>query len=178
MAHSAVLRTVKAVNVLAIFAAFTTICRAPQRLPEPLPPERSALAERYLNQRLAVWQSRLKLTAWNIGIRMVHNGTLRQGTLGNIRWDADVKKATIRVLDAADYQRPYDATIQDMEFTVVHELLHLVLSSLPRSEASRSDEEFAVNRMTDALLNLDRNSAITSPASASPSASGPGETRR
>ena len=139
-----------------MLTASVSVCRAPHSLPEPLPPDRSSRAERYLHQRLAVWQDRLKLTGWNIAIRMVHPGTLRQGTLGNIRWDAAVNKATIRVLDAADYQRPYDATIQDMEFTLVHELLHLVLSSLPRSEASRSDEEFAVNRMTDALLNLDR----------------------
>ena len=46
--------------------------------------------------------------------------------------------------------------LEDMEFTVVHELIHLQLSSLPRSEASRSDEEHAVNRITDALLKLDR----------------------
>ncbi|MBS1827306.1 MAG: hypothetical protein JST93_18460 [Acidobacteria bacterium] len=162
MANRAVHRTARIASVLAIFAVSISVCRAPHSLPEPLPPQRSALAERYLSQRLAVWQDRLKLTGWNIGIRMVHPGTLRQGTLGNIRWDAAVKQANIRVLDAADYQRPYGDTIRDMEFTVVHELLHLVLSSLPRSEASRSDEEFAVNRMTDALLNLDRNGSSPS----------------
>jgi hypothetical protein len=44
--------------------------------------------------------------------------------------------------------------LDDMEFTVVHELVHLQLSSLPRSEASRSAEEHAVNEITQALLNL------------------------
>ena len=43
-----------------------------------------------------------------------------------------------------------------MEFTLVHELIHLELSSLPRSEASRRVEEHAVNNLTDALLRLDR----------------------
>jgi hypothetical protein len=43
-----------------------------------------------------------------------------------------------------------------MEFTVVHELIHLELSSLPHSEASRRVEEHAVNRLADALLKLDR----------------------
>jgi Zn-dependent peptidase ImmA (M78 family) len=47
-----------------------------------------------------------------------------------------------------------------MEFTVVHELVHLELSSLTknfksRSEESYSGEEQAVNRMADALLKLD-----------------------
>jgi hypothetical protein len=46
--------------------------------------------------------------------------------------------------------------LDDMEFTVVHELIHLELSSLPRSEASRRDEEYAVNQIADALLALDR----------------------
>lgn len=62
----------------------------------------------------------------------------------------------IRVLDAADYQLQCPAMLADMEFTVVHELVHLVLSSLPRSEASRRVEEQAVNQLTDALLKLDR----------------------
>ena len=77
---------------------------------------------------------------------------LRQGTLGNIHWDADKKSATIRVLDAADYTAPLVAILKDMEFTIVHELIHLELASLPRSDASRSDEEFAINHLTDALL--------------------------
>jgi hypothetical protein len=46
--------------------------------------------------------------------------------------------------------------LDDMEFTIVHELIHLQLSSLPRSEASRSAEELAVNRIAEALLKLDR----------------------
>jgi hypothetical protein len=42
-----------------------------------------------------------------------------------------------------------------MEFTVVHELIHLELSSLPRSQASRRAEEHAVNHISKALLDLD-----------------------
>lgn len=142
--------------ILALLFAFIRPCSAPSRLPEPLPNERTQLAEQHLQKRLALWQTRLKLADWNITLRSVHPNVLRDGTLGNIRWDAGRKQATIRMLDAADYRTSYTAALQDMEFTVVHELLHLVLSSLPRSEASRSDEEHAVNQMTDALLALDR----------------------
>jgi len=35
--------------------------------------------------------------------------------------------------------------LQDMELTIVHELVHLELAALPRSQASRSTEEHAVN---------------------------------
>jgi hypothetical protein len=41
-----------------------------------------------------------------------------------------------------------------MEVTVVHELVHIQLASLPRSEASRGQEEHAVTELTNALLKL------------------------
>ena len=66
---------------------------------------------------------------------------LKPKTLGNIHWDADKKTAVIRVLDPADYKLSFKDMLADMEFTVVHELIHLELSSLPRSEASRRDTE-------------------------------------
>jgi hypothetical protein len=67
----------------------------------------------------------------------------------------------IRVLDASDYHMPFSATVKDMEFTVVHELTHLELSSLTRNFKSRSpesvsEEEQAVNSLADAMLQLDR----------------------
>ncbi|MCI0723814.1 MAG: hypothetical protein L0338_33380 [Acidobacteria bacterium] len=120
------------------------------------------MAETHLREKLALWQRRLKLEDWNISIVMAQPKELRRRTLGNIRWDADKKTAVIRVLDAAAYQMPFLATLRDMEFTVVHELIHLELSSLPRSEASRREEEHAINRLTDALLLLDREDNSTS----------------
>ena len=118
------------------------------------------MAEKYLRQRLARWQERLDLQDWTISLVMSHPVNLRRGTLGNIHWDADRKTAVIRVLDASDYQQPFGAAQKDMEFTVVHELTHLTLSSLTRnfksrSEESLSDEEQAVNRVANALLQLD-----------------------
>lgn len=93
---------------------------------------------------------------WNISIVFTRARDLKPRTLGNIHWEADKKAAVIRVLDPSDYRLSHQDMLQDMEFTVVHELIHLDLSSLPRSEASRRDEEFAVNRLAEALLNLDR----------------------
>jgi hypothetical protein len=128
---------------------------------EPPVRERGPLADKYLKQRLTLWQDRLNLQDWKISIIQSHPGNLRPGTLGNIHWDADRQTAVIRVLDASDYQRPMSAALKDMEFTVVHELVHLDLSSLTRNFKSRSEESYsgeeqAVNRMADALLQLDR----------------------
>lgn len=118
--------------------------------------DRGQVILNFLNERLALWQQRLSLQDWKISIIMSHPSDLKPRTLGNIHWDSDKKSAVIRVLDASDYRMPYKDMLDDMEFTVVHELIHLELSSLPRSEASRRDEEHAVNQIAAALLKLDR----------------------
>ena len=129
---------------------------------EPAVPEHSAAAENYitaesfLTQRLGIWQKRLKLDGWNITFKLVHPSELKAKTLGNIHWDSDVKRASIKVLSPSDYKLPFPDALKDMEFTIVHELVHLQLSSLPRNDASRSAEEKAVNTLTEALLELDR----------------------
>jgi len=112
--------------------------------------------ESFLAQRLTFWQGRLGVADWNIAITMSHPSDLKPKTLGNIHWNADTKTAVIRVLASSDYTLACPEMLADMEFTVVHELVHLVLSSLPRSQASRSEEEHAVNQLTDALLKLER----------------------
>jgi hypothetical protein len=120
------------------------------------PAERSLAAASFTAERLNVWQKRLNLTDWSITIELAKTVDLKPKTLGNIRWDADLKTAVIRVLDPSEYRMPVPDMLKDMEFTVVHELIHLELASLPRSDASRRDEEFAVNRIAAALLELDR----------------------
>jgi hypothetical protein len=136
-------------------AVFAGVCVAPQTPPEPPARDRAALARVFVAEKLARWQRQLKLEDWSISVVMTQRQRLRRGTLGSIRWDAGKKAATIRVLDPADYQVPYRAMLKDMEFTLVHELIHLELASLPRSEASRTDEEFAVNNVASALIALD-----------------------
>lgn len=114
------------------------------------------MAQSFTTERLSVWQKRLKLQDWDIAVVMSRTGDLKPKTLGNIHWDTDKKEAVIHVLDPADYRLPFHDMLDDMEFTVVHELIHLklapLLSNVPRSEASRRDEEHTVNQLADALL--------------------------
>ena len=122
--------------------------------------ERSLLAENFAREKLSVWQKRLNLQDWDVALEVVRSTELKPKTLGNIRWDTAKKTAVIRVLDPADYRLPFHEMLDDMEFTIVHELIHPefapVLSHFTRSDADRSKEEHAVNHMTDALLHLDR----------------------
>lgn len=129
--------------------------------------ERTLLAEKYGAERLSMWQKRLNLQDWNISLLVVRSTELKPKTLGNIHWDTDKKTAVIRVLDPADYKLPFSEMLQDIEFTVVHELIHLelspVLSPLQRNDANRREEEHAVNHMAEALLKLDRQSRAVAP---------------
>jgi hypothetical protein len=122
--------------------------------PETAARERESAAEKFVTQKLHIWQARLNLQDWDIRFQMVPADKLEPKTLGNINWDTDLKSARISVLSSSDYKLPYREMLNDMEFTVVHELVHLQLASLPRSDASRRVEEHAVNELARALLKL------------------------
>ena len=116
--------------------------------------EHEAHAQAFVKEKLQFWQKRLNLEKWAVSVQLVRNTSLKPKTLGNIHWDASTMQATIDVQSLYDYKLPFQEALDDMEFTVVNELIHLQLSSLPRSDASRSAEEHAVNEITQALINL------------------------
>jgi len=135
---------------------------APAQTPTVRPPaaERTLCASTFVAEKLWYWQRRLNLKDWNISVLVARADSLKPKTLGNIHWDSDKKTAVIRVMDPADYEMPDRAMLDDMEFTVVHELIHLelspMLSKFARNEANRREEEHTVNQMADALLKLKR----------------------
>ncbi len=115
------------------------------------------LAQHFVDERLAVWRQRLKLEDWKISAVMTRKTSLAPQTLGGIHWDKHKRSAEIWVLDPADYALPFHEMLDDMELTVVHELMHLELTSLPRGQANRgAAEERAVSGLADAMLALDR----------------------
>ena len=118
--------------------------------------ERDSETGKFVAERLQTWQSRMNLQDWKIRVELVRANKLEPKTLGNIHWDTDVKSATIAVLAPEDYKLAHDAMLDDMEVTIVHELVHLELASLPRSDASRRVEERAVNEIAAALLRLSK----------------------
>jgi hypothetical protein len=120
----------------------------------------TVVATAFANEKLWYWQKRLNLQDWRLSVAVVRATDLKPKTLGNVHWDIAKKTAVIRVLDPADYQLPTSEMLDDMEVTVVHELVHLelapVLDTVPRDDASRRREEHAVVQMVDALLKLQR----------------------
>ncbi|MEO5925942.1 MAG: hypothetical protein ABIR70_19135 [Bryobacteraceae bacterium] len=144
--------------LIASLLAFTLagVCAAPMTPADPPRALRGPMAKAFLTKKLAQWQKRMELDDWKVTLELADKKVLRSGTLGNTHWDLSAKTARIRVLDASEYSATYDAAIRDMEFTLVHELVHLDFASLPRDDESRKDEERAVNRMANAMLRLER----------------------
>jgi len=143
-------------SALFLFALSVTTCAEPTDYANATSGERYAATQSFLNQKLWVWQKRLKLQDWSISVKLAPVTHLRPKTLGNINWDRKQKTAVISVMSPNDYKLRGQAMLDDMEMTVVHELVHLHLSGLPRSDDTKKVEEQAVNMLADALIRLDR----------------------
>jgi hypothetical protein len=135
----------------ALAPAFAQTSASPS--PEPPAAEQNQLAQKFIDSRLAIWRQRLKLEDWDISVAMTRD--LPPKTLGGIKWDKTKKTATIWTLEPSAYRVPFQAILDDLELTIVHELVHLDLTALPRGQASRGSEERAVSGIAAALLGLD-----------------------
>ena len=158
--NSTLLASSRALLVLMVGSLVPCHAQSAPTASATLTSERSLLAKSFASEKLWAWQKRLNLQDWTVSVVVSRDGELKPKTLGNIHWDREKKTAVIRVLDPADYRLPFEAMLHDIEFTVVHELIHLemvpILSDLQRTDANRREEEHAVNYMADALLKLDR----------------------
>jgi hypothetical protein len=124
---------------------------------QPVPADKPTVADAFLSQKLSIWQKRLRLQDWKVTVKLVRKSELKPKTLGNVHWDLSSKTAVIRVMHFEDYAQPFGDVLEDFEMTVVHELVHLHLASLPRSDSTKGAEEQAVNMLAEALVSLDRN---------------------
>lgn len=138
----------------AFFLVFLLFAGVPARA--AMPPCDASSTNEFLNARLAFWQQRLNLQDWKLSVVASHPSELKPQTLGNIHWDTPAKTAVVRVLSIADYKMACPAALDDMELTVIHELVHLTLSPLRSPTTNRKEEERTVNQIADALLKLDR----------------------
>jgi len=137
--------------LVAVVAPSSTSSSGPPPTPSEL--ERVNIAQEFVGRTLHLWQNRLGFGGWDIHVDLVRSTALEPRTLGNSRWDTNLKRDTIDVLSPYDYTLSTPEMLKDMEVTIVHELVHLELATLPRSEATKGEEEQAVVRITSALLN-------------------------
>ncbi len=88
-------------------------------------PKGAILTQEALEERSAYWQKVLRLQDWNIQAVVVRRRDMElECVQGECEPQLSNKRATIRLLDPVDYL-PDNEWPQDMERTLVHELLHL-----------------------------------------------------
>ncbi|MBV8896616.1 MAG: M48 family metallopeptidase [Acidobacteriaceae bacterium] len=118
--------------------------------------ESADVGEAQVYRWMRTWRKRLSLEDWEISTLLVRSTELKPDTLGNLRWNSGSKTATIRVLAPVDYDLPAWEIPADIEYTVVHELVHLQLAVLPHEAGMKNVEEQVVNRIAEALLALEK----------------------
>ncbi len=96
------------------------------------------------------------LEEWDIDAKIVRIWDLPQDTVANVHWTLSTKKATVKVLNAADSTLKPAAFLKDTELSVVHELVHLSMAKLPLDPNHTELEEETVKRISAALLQLDQ----------------------
>lgn len=111
-------------------------------------------------ERLEYWKKWLRLSDWDIVVRVARSYDMPANTQGRCEWTDSRKEALIKLLDPTDWD-PSTIYPQDMEVTLVHELIHLHLSVLAdRRSASIEDTilEQAIHALAYSLVGLDRKS--------------------
>ena len=104
-----------------------------------------------LDRQLKAWQKRLGLEDWNVSLKVVRQASLEKHTWGNADWDLATRSATISVLDPRDYNLKGRDLSQDMECTIVHELVHIQVSPLDAHDDTTRED--VVNKIMTAILN-------------------------
>lgn len=121
--------------------------------------EEVIFTDEQLQEKCAKWQKILRLQDWilNVSIRRERDFCTKESN-AEIIPSLPKRMATIRIIDPVDYD-PNQSEPQDMELSLVHELLHIHLFQL---FADREDEmrlvaeEQAIEAISRGLIALSR----------------------
>lgn len=116
-----------------------------------------------LQSFLAKWQTILRLRDWDIEIKFGRAWEMGEDRGGEVTRINAKETALITILDPCDW-RPDKIVPQDIEYTVVHELVHLHFAIIDDFEGANDTlYEQAVHRIATVLLSLDRRQSGANP---------------
>ena len=98
----------------------------------------------------AIWQRRLRLSDWDVEVKIVRKRQLVENRLAQISIEWHHKHAIIEMMDPIDWHDEH-GRLQDHEFEIVHELLHLHTGAMHDDLDSRAEEQ-AINCIAGALI--------------------------
>ncbi len=84
------------------------------------------MTERELKTRLKYWQKILRLQDWDVSIRYNSAVDMAENNQGQIYLDCASRRAMINILQPNEYRTPIDKWKQDIDNTIIHELLHII----------------------------------------------------
>lgn len=121
-----------------------------ERHPTPTPEELGSL--------LAEWQKRLRLQDWNVKVQLRRRHAMSmEDSAGVCRWQLPKKLACIEIMDPYDYDPGAFGWTQDIERTLVHELLHLHFAPFAtHDQPADTHQEQAVDLIAGALVDAKR----------------------
>ncbi|WP_028983321.1 hypothetical protein [Sporolactobacillus terrae] len=111
-----------------------------------------------LKEKLDYWQKRLRLQDWLIDLKITRKRDMEFDSQGECNYNLLKKMAVIRIVDSVDYDA-CAAFPQDMEWCLVHELLHLHFAPL-HVERDDEAEEQAVDLISNALVTVARETNV------------------
>jgi len=101
------------------------------------------------------WQSVLGLSDWYIKVRVKRKYDLPPDSQGTCNWTYSRMEAAVKILHPNDYD-PGFLVPQDMELTLVHELVHIRHAPFQPADDNLHHEQ-AVEAIAKALVALKRN---------------------
>lgn len=107
-----------------------------------------------LQDKLVYWLEKLRLQDWIVTARIARYHELEPNRAGECSSILSNKEAVISILSADDYAE--DWGVVDMEWTLVHELLHLHFESMAVAAEKEIAVEQAIESITYGLIALER----------------------
>lgn len=111
-----------------------------------------------LRQLCAEWQKILRLQDWDVVVQVSRrDDTFGHTNTGQVRYQLGLKQALIKIIDPIDY--PTNVIYpQDMETTLVHELLHLHFAPFDADDDTPAGtaQEQAIEAIAKGLVSLKR----------------------
>jgi hypothetical protein len=115
------------------------------------------LTESALQKACALWQKRLRLQDWDVRVRVRRKAQMSaEKCRACVDADLRLKEALIEIQDPIDYTPKI--WVNDMEQSLVHELLHLHFAPFEAEEGTAElvAQEQAIELIACALVNLAR----------------------
>ncbi len=116
------------------------------------------MTDQELQRLCELWQRRLRLQDWTVKVQIARKRDLDlTDSEGQIQWVLSRREALIKLMDPIDYS-PTAMTPQDLEVSLVHELLHLYFAPFDAEDGTlqQTCPEQAIDALSNALVKLAR----------------------